>query len=78
MPEQNPGPREMGRYFALAQAGMEIAAPIALGALLDHLLGWSPWLTVSGAVLGTVGGMVHLIWMAQRIEDDPSKPKKNT
>jgi hypothetical protein len=78
MPEQNPGSREMGRYFALAQAGMEMAAPIALGAWLDHLLGWSPWLTISGALLGTVGGMVHLIWMAQRLGNDQTKPKKDS
>jgi F0F1-type ATP synthase assembly protein I len=78
MPEQNQEPRELGRYFALAQAGMEMAAPIALGAWLDYMFGWSPWAVVTGALLGAIGGMTHLIWMAQHMEDDQTKPKNQS
>jgi F0F1-type ATP synthase assembly protein I len=66
----------MGRYVALAQAGLEIAAPIALGAWLDYYFDWSPWAVLIGAGLGTVGGMFHLIWMAVHMEDE-QKPKKD-
>ncbi len=54
-------PKELGFYFALSQVGMEMVAPVALGALLDHYLHWAPWGTIVGAVLGLVGGMSHLI-----------------
>lgn len=61
-----PDPKELGRYFALSQVGMEMVAPIALGLALDYWLGWSPWGAVVGAVLGFVGGLTHLIILANR------------
>jgi F0F1-type ATP synthase assembly protein I len=75
MPEQKPDPRELGRYLALAQAGTEMVAPLGIGAVVDYLIGWGPWLTVTGAVLGFVGGTVHLIVMAQAMERKQSKKK---
>ena len=56
-----PDRRELGRYFALAQVGLEMVAPIVVGLLLDRWLGWMPWLTVLGAVVGFGGGMIHLL-----------------
>ncbi len=64
---QGLGNSEDTRYFfALAQVGMEFVAPIVIGALLDSYLGWMPWATITGAVLGFVGGMYHLITMLNR------------
>jgi F0F1-type ATP synthase assembly protein I len=77
MAEHAPDPREAGQYFALAQAGLEMVAPLALGAVVDHLMGWGPWLTVIGTIVGFVGGTIHLIVMAQRIERERERRKKN-
>ncbi len=60
------GSRELGRYFALSQIGMEMVAPIGLGLVLDYWLGWSPWCAVIGALLGFVGGLTHLIVLVNR------------
>jgi hypothetical protein len=69
-----PDPREMGRYFALAQVGLEMVVPIVIGILLDNNLGWKPWGVVGGAVLGLVGGLAHLIHQANRL--DKAKDRK--
>ncbi len=54
-------------YYALAQLGTEMVAPIAVGVILDYQLEPRfPWFTVSGAVLGFVGGMVHLVRVVKR------------
>jgi F0F1-type ATP synthase assembly protein I len=50
---------ELG-YFAMTQIGLEMAAPAGLGAWLDHSLGWFPWLTAVGAVLGFTLGIVEI------------------
>ena len=52
---------ELNRYVALGQVGLEMVSPIVIGVLLDRWLGWAPWLTVAGAVLGFGGGMAHLL-----------------
>ena len=61
--------RDVGFYFALAQTGLEMVAPIAVGVFLDNRFGWSPWATTAGAVLGMVGGLTHMLWMLKRQED---------
>ena len=70
-------PREMGRYMAFAQVGFEMAAPIGLGAYLDHRLGWAPWGVIVGAVLGLVGGLAHLVVMLRRFEAKDSPPRRD-
>jgi F0F1-type ATP synthase assembly protein I len=66
MPERPVNPREFGVYLSVAYVGMEMAAPIGLGLLLDHFLGWSPWGVVGGAVFGLVAGVAHLAALANR------------
>jgi F0F1-type ATP synthase assembly protein I len=78
MPEQKPDPRETGTYFALAQAGLEMVAPLAIGAYLDYLFDWRPWGVVVGAILGFVGGTLHLIVMAQQIERKQTEKKNRS
>ena len=70
MPSGSPDPRQLGYYYALAQIGVEMVAPIGLGWLVDRWLGWFPWLTVAGAVLGLLLGFVHLIVLVNRPPKD--------
>jgi F0F1-type ATP synthase assembly protein I len=64
---------EMGRYFALAQVGLEMVAPIVIGLILDNNLGWKPWGVVGGAVLGLVGGLAHLVLLANRLDKNQNQ-----
>lgn len=66
MPERPQRPDEMAWYATLAQLGMEMVVPIGLGLLLDYRLDTLPWLAVGGAVLGFVGGMVHMVYVMNR------------
>jgi F0F1-type ATP synthase assembly protein I len=70
-------PAELGYYFALAQVGMEMVAPIVLGVALDNYLGWRPWGVIGGAIVGFVGGLVHLIVMVNRHDAQDSKPRND-
>ncbi|HEV3256116.1 MAG TPA: AtpZ/AtpI family protein [Gemmataceae bacterium] len=75
MPEGPPDSKELGYYFALAQVGLEMVVPLVIGIALDHYLGWKPWATVAGALLGFVGGLGHLIVLVSRHDSPgPSKP----
>ncbi|MCS7014528.1 MAG: AtpZ/AtpI family protein [Gemmatales bacterium] len=64
-------PREVGRYFALAQVGLEMALPIAVGAWLDYRWGTMPWLVITGVIVGFAVGMIHL-WLLLR--ESPGQP----
>jgi F0F1-type ATP synthase assembly protein I len=44
---------------------------------VDHYLGWLPWGTVVGAVLGFSVGLVHLIWVVSKDNGDASPPGAN-
>jgi F0F1-type ATP synthase assembly protein I len=78
MPQGPPGRREMGRYFALAQVGMEMVTPVGIGLALDYYLGWSPWGAVGGAVLGLVLGLIHLVALSNQQDRDPPRPPRKT
>ncbi len=67
-----PDPKELRRYFALSQIGMEMVVPIGLGLALDYGFGWGPWGAVVGAIIGFVGGMAHLIVLVNRPKDNDS------
>jgi F0F1-type ATP synthase assembly protein I len=64
----------MGYYFALAQIGFEMIAPMLIGLGLDYWLGWMPWATVIGLIVGFVGGMVHLVRMVQKHDAEERRP----
>jgi F0F1-type ATP synthase assembly protein I len=72
MPSGSPNPRQMGRYLAIAQVGMEMVAPIGLGVALDYYLGWTPWATITGVILGLAGGLLHLFALAKQPMGPPS------
>ena len=67
--------RETGYYFAMGQAGLEMVAPLGIGLWLDYQFGWRPWATILGAIVGFVGGTIHLIVMAQKIEREQTRKK---
>jgi F0F1-type ATP synthase assembly protein I len=73
---QEPTPREMGYYGQLAQLGLEMVLPIAIGAYLDNWLGTLPWITAGMSVLGFTGFMVHLVAILKNKERDESADKK--
>jgi F0F1-type ATP synthase assembly protein I len=58
----------MAKLMAYGQVGLEMAAPIGLGWLLDGYLGTQPWLIVAGAILGLVAGLTHLVLMMNKEE----------
>ena len=66
-------PRELGRYFALGQIGLEMVIPIALGAWLDYRWGTSPWMVILGVLVGFAVGMTHL-WLLLR--EPPGGPSR--
>jgi F0F1-type ATP synthase assembly protein I len=73
---QEPTPREMGYYVALAQTGVEMVLPAVGGYFLDEWLDTKPWFTVIAAVLGFVLGFVHLLTILKQKERDESIDKK--
>jgi len=77
MPRGRPSLEDLAQYAALAQIGLEMAAPIALGAALDYWLGWMPWATVCGALLGLVGGMAHLVTILNRQTNGPAQRQRD-
>jgi len=64
----------MGYYFALAQVGIEMVAPMGLGLLLDYCFHWTPWAMIVGLVVGFVGGLVHLVLMVRRHDAEKRRP----
>jgi F0F1-type ATP synthase assembly protein I len=73
---QQPTPREMGYYMALAQVGVEMVVPIVAGHYLDEWLDTNPWITGIAAVAGFVLGMVHLILILRQKDRDETSQKK--
>jgi uncharacterized membrane protein len=71
----SPRRSRMAYYGEISQVGLEMAAPIAVGAAIDHWGGLnSPICSIVGAVIGLVGGLYHLVRLANRedqVEDDP-------
>ena len=73
-----PDSREFGKYFAFAQVGLEMVAPIVVGVLIDNYFDSAPWGVAVGAVLGLAGGLWHLVVLAKRFdESNPSGSRRN-
>jgi F0F1-type ATP synthase assembly protein I len=76
MPDEKPSDaKELGRNFALAQVGMEMVVPLIVGLVLDHYAGTGPWLTISGIILGFVGGVFHIVMLTK--QQETGRPKNN-
>ena len=55
----------MARLMMIGTVGMEMVAPIGIGAAVDYWTGWWPLFLIIGAVLGLVVGIVHLVVLNQ-------------
>ena len=75
MPTGPPNPKDLERYFTIAQVGLEMAAPVGAGIVLDHYLNWAPWGSIGGAVLGLIGGLTHLFALVNRRDDSGSSQR---
>jgi len=58
----------MGIYLTLAQVGFEMVVPLIVGLAVDHYADTMPWFTVSGVILGFVGGVAHLVVLGRQQE----------
>lgn len=65
-------------YGIYGAAGLQLAISVVaflfIGDYVDRKLNTSPWFTVTGLILGFIGGMVNLIRIVQRINIS-EKPK---
>ena len=69
-------PKDLGKALALSQIGLEMVVPIVLGFALDSYLGWLPWATVVGAVLGLILGLAHLVQLTKKDASANEKTEK--
>jgi F0F1-type ATP synthase assembly protein I len=75
MPPQEPDRRTLGTYYAIAQVGLEMVVPVALGWWIDDKLGTSPWILVAGVILGFVVGITHLVVLSRPPSNGNGTPK---
>jgi hypothetical protein len=68
--------REFSRLMALSQVGLEMVAPIGVGLGLDLWLGWLPWATLVGVVLGLTFSLMHLFNMVKRANEEEQSPPR--
>ena len=78
MAPESRDPKDLGFYFALSQVGMEMVAPVGVGALLDHYLAWAPCGTIVGALLGLAVGMTHLVVLVANRNRTPPQRRQDT
>ncbi len=68
-------------YLTLGlQLAISVLVFFFIGRWLDGVLGMSPWLMITGLVLGTVGGFIQFFRAAIRLgkkEDDRSSDRRN-
>jgi ATP synthase protein I len=73
---QEPTAREMGHYLSLAQTGVEMVLPAVGGHFLDQWLDTTPWITVIAAVVGFAAGLIHLIAILKKKDQEDAAQKK--
>lgn len=65
----------VGRYYALAQCGMEMVIPTIAGIFVDKWLGTAPIFIILFTVFGFVGGITHIIYLSKAIEKAEKEEK---
>lgn len=61
-----PGRADYSSLALASTAVAELVAPILIGVWLDDRYGWAPWGLITGAVLGFVGGITHMMVITAR------------
>lgn len=61
----------------MAGLGMEIAAPILLGAWVSAYWQLGPWPTIAGLACGLVGATAHVIIFLKRQQDSARTPLRS-
>ena len=65
--EQNVNSKSSVVYGAVLSLAFSIVSGLVVGWALDRWLGTSPWLIVTGIVLGSVAGFMQFIRLMSRI-----------
>jgi F0F1-type ATP synthase assembly protein I len=55
---------------------MEMVAPLGVGLAVDFYFHWSPWGAVTGAILGLVAGIGHLVSILNREQSPPRSQER--
>lgn len=74
VPDSRPKPDLTG-YALAGQVGAEMVAPLVLGLVIDSQMQTTPVWSITGAVLGFLGGMTHLVLLARRSSGGPRAGK---
>jgi F0F1-type ATP synthase assembly protein I len=74
--DQQPSPRDLGYYAAIAQIGFEMFLPAVGGYYLDEWLGTTPWIMVAAAVFGFTASLIHLFAILRQKKRDESSDQK--
>lgn len=68
MSDQKIASDELKYYYMLAATGVEMVIPLVLGLLLDRWWNCFPWLTITGAVIGPLGAVFHMLRLVRQFE----------
>jgi F0F1-type ATP synthase assembly protein I len=71
--ERNERARDHRLASRATSAAIQMVSPIVLGWWLDGLWKTTPWLLITGAVLGFATGMVELVGLANRSTKRPRR-----
>jgi ATP synthase protein I len=69
----SPNGKDMGRYVALGQVGLEMVVPIGIGLAVDYYAGSGPWGLIVGTIVGFAGGLFHLVHLANKLGAQDSR-----
>ena len=66
------------RWVSIASTiSLEMALPAAFGYWLDGQWNTKPWLVITGAILGFITGMMHLLEIAKKEGQKQQQDKKD-
>jgi F0F1-type ATP synthase assembly protein I len=69
----SPDGKDLGRYVALGQVGLEMVVPIGIGLAVDYYTGTGPWGVIVGTIVGFAGGLFHLVHLANKLNAEDSR-----
>ena len=79
MPKDPLDVQKIGFYYSVAQVGLEMAVPPAIGLWIDSYFPGQHWGVIIGGILGLAIGIIHLIALTNRHQqrkNEPSSPSE--